>query len=78
MYYVYTQPACSYCTRAKTMLQARGLPYQELDLVADRAAMTARVVAAGGAPPTTAPQIFLDNQYIGGFEQLAASLAGPA
>ena len=55
--------------RAKRLLDARGIRYDEID-VAEDAALRAAVVARTGR--RTVPQIFIDGESIGGFEELAA------
>jgi glutaredoxin 3 len=66
---VYTTPGCSFCVRAKRLLAARGIPFAEIDLAGDDAAR-AEVVQRSGR--RTVPQIFIDGESIGGFEELAA------
>lgn len=66
---IYSTDLCSYCWRAKDLLETRGIPYTEIDATrADqRQAMMAR---AGGA--RTVPQIFIDGRHIGGADELVA------
>ena len=66
---IYTTPSCSFCVRAKRLLQARGIPYDEVD-VADDPDLRADLVQRTGR--RTVPQIFIDGEPIGGFEELAA------
>ncbi len=68
---VYTKFFCPYCTRAKALLKARGLAFEEIDISmggAVRAEMLAR--ANGG---TTVPQIFIGGTHVGGSDDLAAA-----
>jgi len=67
--HVYTTPSCPFCVRAKRLLEARGIDYDEID-VADDPALRADLVKRTGR--RTVPQIFIDGQPIGGFEELAA------
>jgi len=65
---IYTRPFCSYCARAKRLLDIKGIAYQEHELgfgAADRQAMVRR---ANGR--TTVPQIFIDGCHIGGCDDL--------
>ena len=64
---VYTTPSCPYCVQAKRLLQARNIPYTEIDLAAD-AALRADIMARTGR--RTVPQIFIDGQAIGGYDEL--------
>ena len=66
---IYTTPSCPFCVRAKRLLQARGIPYDEVD-VADDPDLRADLVQRTGR--RTVPQIFIDGEPIGGFEELAA------
>jgi len=64
---VYTTPMCPYCVAAKRLLDERRIPYSEVDVAAD-AVLRAAVVERSGR--RTVPQIFIDGQSIGGFEEL--------
>ena len=67
---IYTKFFCSFCTRAKRLLEAKGVPVEEYDITLggpDRAVMIQR---AGGR--TSVPQIFIDGRYIGGCDDLYA------
>lgn len=65
---IYTTQTCPYCIRAKRLLTAKGVAFQEYDVSNDpdlRAAMTAR--AHGGR---TVPQIFINGEHVGGCDDL--------
>ncbi|TCT05889.1 glutaredoxin 3 [Tepidamorphus gemmatus] len=67
---IYTTPFCPYCHAAKTLLAAKGVSFEEIDVGADprlRAEMTQR---AGGR--RTVPQIFIDETHVGGCDDLHA------
>jgi len=67
---LYTTPICGYCQRAKRLLDAKGISYSDVNVMADpsrREEMTQR--ANGGR---TVPQIFIDGKHIGGSDDLAA------
>ncbi len=66
---IYTTPSCPFCVRAKRLLQARGIAYDEVDVAGDPA-LRADLVRRTGR--RTVPQIFIDGESIGGFEELAA------
>jgi glutaredoxin 3 len=66
---VYTTPSCPFCVRAKRLLQARNVPYVEIDVSDDDALREDLVTRTGRR---TVPQIFIDGESIGGFEELAA------
>jgi glutaredoxin 3 len=66
---MYTTPFCGYCARAKSLLEKKGAAYVEVDVMMDekkRAEMRER------AKRYTVPQIFINGQYIGGSDELAA------
>ena len=67
---VFTKFFCPYCTRAKALLDRKGVEYQEIDLTTDRAGFDAMVARTGGA--RTVPQIFIDGKHVGGSDDLAA------
>mgnify|MGYP003580952445 CR=1 FL=1 len=67
---VFTKFFCPYCSRAKALLERKGVEYQEIDLTMDRAGFDAMVERAGGA--RTVPQIFIDGKHIGGSDDMAA------
>ncbi len=67
---IYTRPFCSYCSRAKRLLDAKGIDYQEHEVGyggADRDLLAHR---SNGR--TTVPQIFIDGRHIGGCDDLMA------
>ena len=66
---IYTTPSCPFCVRAKRLLDARGIDFEEVD-VADDDTLRAQVIERTGR--RTVPQIFIDGRSIGGFEELAA------
>ncbi len=67
---VFTKFLCPYCTRAKALLDRKGVEYREIDVTIDRAGFDAMVERAGGA--RTVPQIFIDDRHIGGSDDMAA------
>ena len=66
---LYTTQSCPFCVRAKRLLQARHIPYDEIDVGGD-AELRADLVRRTGR--RTVPQIFIDGRSIGGFEELEA------
>jgi glutaredoxin 3 len=67
---VYTTEPCGYCRTAKALLDRRGVPYEEINLAKD-ANGRAELVALTGM--MTFPQVILDDEPIGGFQELAAA-----
>jgi glutaredoxin 3 len=66
---IYTTASCPFCVRAKRLLEARSIPFDEVD-VGDDEALRYQVIERTGR--RTVPQIFIDERSIGGFEELAA------
>lgn len=69
---VYSKDYCPYCVKAKHLLEQRGISYTEISAVTEREALIERVTKDTGDAPKSVPQIYLDGQYIGGYDQLAA------
>ena len=65
---IYTTDFCPYCIRAKQLLDRRGLPYEEINLARD-ADGRAQLVERTGM--MTFPQILIDGELVGGYDQLA-------
>jgi glutaredoxin 3 len=66
---IYTTSSCPFCIRAKRLLGARGIPFEEIDVGNDDALREEIIQRTGRR---TVPQIFVDERSIGGFEELAA------
>ena len=67
---IYTQMGCGYCARALRLLQAKNVPFEQIDvsLSSDlRGEMTKR---SGGR--NTSPQIFVDDEHIGDSDEIFA------
>lgn len=81
---MYTTLICPYCIRAKMLLKAKGVSYEEIDVSGDHDKRAWLVKTTG---LRTVPQIFINEESIGGFDemraldragQLDAKLAQPA
>ena len=66
---VYTTSFCAYCTRAKALLQQKGVAFEEIDVSDDDDLRIDLVTRTGRR---TVPQIFIDDASIGGYEELRA------
>ena len=66
---VYSTLICPYCIRAKSLLKARDVPYEEIDVTGDAATRAWLRQTTGRR---TVPQIFIDAESIGGFDELRA------
>ena len=67
---MYTTLICPYCIRAKMLLKAKGVTYEEIDVTRDHEARAWLVEATGGR--RTVPQIFINDESIGGFDEMRA------
>jgi glutaredoxin 3 len=64
---LYTTKWCGYCVRAKTLLDAKGLDYEEINLDDDPGFRQRLFDLTGG---WTVPQILIDGRPIGGYTEL--------
>jgi glutaredoxin 3 len=64
---MYTTAWCAYCVRAKALLDARGLEYEEISLD-DDPEFRRRLLDLTGSG--TVPQILIDGRPIGGYTEL--------
>ncbi|MEM9179600.1 MAG: glutaredoxin domain-containing protein [Pseudomonadota bacterium] len=81
--HIFGKENCGYCTKAKAMAESAGIAFEYHDVVKNPGAMyemLARVKPiVGPKTPITTPQIWIDGEYIGGYDQLRAHLeAQPA
>ena len=67
---IYSSMFCPFCHRAKALLTAKGAEFNEIDVELDPNARMEMMRRANGG--RTVPQIFIDDQHIGGSDDLAA------
>lgn len=65
---VYTTRICAYCVMAKRLLKSLGQDFTEIDVGGDAEKRQWLVEATG---QRTVPQIFINDQPIGGYQELA-------
>jgi glutaredoxin 3 len=65
---VYTTEPCGYCRVAKALLDKRGIPYEEINLARDPEGRAELVRRTG---MMTFPQVVIDGDNIGGYQELA-------
>jgi glutaredoxin 3 len=71
---VYTTDPCSFCSRVKQLLDARGVEYTEINMARDAAGRQELVQKTG---MMSFPQVIIGGQLIGGFQEtLAADQSG--
>ena len=66
---IYTKPFCPYCERAKALFDAKGVSYEETVASND---MTLRALMNTRSGRNTFPQIFINDQHIGGCDDMMA------
>ena len=67
---VYTKFLCPYCTRARSLLAAKGVVFEEHDISMGGPGRAEMLERSGGR--LTVPQIFIGGSHIGGSDELAA------
>ena len=65
---IYTKSWCPYSVRAKALLTARNVEFTDIDVTAD-AEREAEMIARAGR--SSVPQIFIDGEHVGGYDDLA-------
>jgi len=65
---IYTQSWCPYCTRAKALLDRKGIAYREIDIGGSDELEDEMVRRAGGRD--SVPQVFIDGRHVGGSDDL--------
>ncbi len=69
MFFIYGKPGCSYCLRAKKLLERKELEYEYIDITKDKEAEDFIRIELGAK---TVPVIFYGaNLLIGGYDDLA-------
>ena len=67
---IYTTDHCSLCTSAKTLLERRGIQYEEINLARDP---DGRAQLQQKTGMFSFPQIMIEGETIGGFAELLAA-----
>jgi glutaredoxin 3 len=68
---VWSKDNCPFCEQAKALLTKQGIEYEERKIGAD---WTREQLLESVPTARTVPQIFLDNEHIGGFTELKKHL----
>ncbi|ACK71699.1 glutaredoxin 3 [Gloeothece citriformis PCC 7424] len=67
---IYTWSSCPFCIRAKALLSKKGVDFTEYCIDGDEQARTEMAQRSHGR--RSLPQIFIDDQHIGGCDDLYA------
>ena len=65
---IYTKWTCGYCHMAKSLLEKEGIEFLEIDITMDGDKRAEMIERSGRQ---TVPQIFIRNESIGGYTELA-------
>jgi glutaredoxin 3 len=65
---MYTTRSCPFCVMARRLLSARGAQPEEIYVDTDPARRQEMMERTGRR---TVPQIFIDGQHVGGYEEIA-------
>ena len=67
---IYTGMMCGFCSAAKRLLKQKGVDFEEADTSFNSAKKQEMLSRANGSH--TVPQIFIDDEHIGGCDDLYA------
>ena len=65
---MYSKQHCPYCIRAKELLEKKNLEFEIIDIQENEETRSVMVEKSGGL--MTVPQIFINDNHIGGYEDL--------
>lgn len=68
---IYTKSICPYCTAAKHWLKTRNFVYEEINL--DDDGERQKFYESAGDGVRSVPQIYVDEERIGGYQELIKS-----
>lgn len=66
---IYTTRYCPYCHAATALLTEKNVAFEEIDVTGDTAARADLATRTGRS---TVPQVFIDGDSIGGYDELSA------
>jgi glutaredoxin len=69
---VWSKDQCAYCEQAKALLESRGIEYEVRNISQD---WTREQLLEAVPTARSVPQIFLDEELIGGFTELRKKLS---
>lgn len=65
---MYTKTYCPYSKRARELMSAKGVAFDDIDVTDDESRFEEMVERSGGG--TTVPQVFIAGRHIGGADDL--------
>lgn len=69
---VWSKDSCPYCVQAKALLESRDIDYEERNIT--QGAWTREQLLEAVPTARTLPQIFLNEEHVGGFNELRKKL----
>ena len=69
---IWSKNGCTYCEKAKALLKSKEIAYEERNI---NTSWTKEQLLEAVPNARTVPQIFIDDELIGGFDDLAKKLA---
>lgn len=69
---IYSRDTCPYCDYAKKYLTEKGIEFEEIKI--NNSEDKNRLFEAVGYPVRTVPQIFIDGNYVGGYQELIQNI----
>lgn len=69
---VWSKDSCPYCVQAKALLTQKGITYEERNIM--HGTWTKEQLLEAVPTARTLPQIFLDGELVGGFNELRTKL----
>ncbi|MGB3724562.1 MAG: glutaredoxin 3 [Glaciecola sp.] len=67
---IYTKGYCPYCSRARSLLDAKGVQYNNIEIDKQPELRSSMIERANGG--STVPQIFIGDTHVGGCDDLFA------
>lgn len=71
---IYTGMMCGFCSAAKRLLKEKGVEFEETDVTFNSTKKQEMMARASGR--TSVPQIFIDDEHVGGCDELYALESG--
>ena len=68
---VWSKPNCGYCVKAKSLLKTKGIEFEEKNIAEGHDIQEMLTLVPNAR---TMPQIWLDEEHIGGYHELEARL----
>jgi len=65
---IYSQDTCPYCVRAKSLMNDKGISYQEINIQREQGQREEMIARTNRR---TVPQIFINDRTVGGYDDLA-------